>query len=225
MPGIVRIRRANGFTYRHPDGPGQIAAETRERIRKLATPAYNSVWIGPLPNGHLQAVGRDARGRKQYRYHGSWRSTRDEAKFDRLLAFGEILPALRQRVASDLALPGLPRERVLAAIVRLLETTLARVGNPEYARTNTTFGLTTLRNRHVRVKGNRVIFDFRGKHGIQHNIDLADRRLARHRAPLPGFARPGPVFSTRMARLARILKANQVRPARYDDSGKAREIG
>jgi DNA topoisomerase I len=190
MPGIERIRRAQGFIYRHPDGPGKIDAETRERIRKLAIPpAYNSVWICPLPNGHLQAVGRDARGRKQYRYHASWRSTRDAAKFDRLLAFGEILPALRQRVANDLALPGLPRERVLAAVVRLLETTLARVGNPEYARTNCTFGLTTLRNRHVRVKGDRLTFDFRGKHGIQHNINLADRRLAaivRRCRDLPG---------------------------------------
>jgi DNA topoisomerase-1 len=139
----------------------------------------------------LQAVGRDARGRKQYRYHALWRSTRDEAKFDRLVAFGEILPALRQRVASDLALPGLPKERVLAAIVRLLETTRARVGNPEYARTNGTFGLTTLRSRHVRVKGDRLTFDFRGKHGIQHTIDLSDRRLAaivRRCRDLPGQA-------------------------------------
>jgi DNA topoisomerase-1 len=190
MPGIARIRRANGFIYRHPEGPGKLDTETRERIRKLAIPpAYTSVWICPLPNGHLQAVGRDARGRKQYRYHVLWRSSRDEAKFDRLVAFGDSLPALRQRVASDLALPGLPKERVLAAIVRLLETTRARVGNPEYARTNGTFGLTTLRNQHVKVDGYRLTFDFRGKHGIQHTIDLSDRRLAaivRRCRDLPG---------------------------------------
>jgi DNA topoisomerase-1 len=192
MPGILRIRRTSGFIYRHPDGPGKIDNETRERIRKLAIPpAYTSVWICPLPNGHLQAVGRDARGRKQYRYHALWRSARDETKFDRLVAFGETLPALRQRVASDLGLRGLPKQRVLAAIVRLLETTRARVGNPEYARTNGTFGLTTLRNRHVRIAGDRLTFDFRGKHGIQHNIDLTDRRLAaivRRCRDLPGQA-------------------------------------
>ena len=132
-----------------------------------------------IPNGHLQAVGRDVRGRKQYRYHPRWRIVRDEAKYGRMLVFGRVLPEIRRRVAADLGRPGLPREKVLAAIVRLLETTLARVGNEEYAKSNKSFGLTTLRNRHVKVAGTHLTFDFRGKHGIKHHIDLQDRRLSR----------------------------------------------
>ncbi len=136
------------------------------------------MWICRDPNGHLQATGRDARGRKQYRYHPRWRVVRDEAKYGRMLLFGRVLPKIRAQVEHDLALPGLPRRRVLAALVKLLEKTLARVGNEEYARDNKSFGLTTLRNRHTRVEGSRIKFDFRGKHGIDHHLDLQDRRLA-----------------------------------------------
>ena len=151
-----------------------------ERVRKLAIPpAYEDVWICRHANGHLQATGRDARGRKQYRYHAHWREVRDEGKYHRMLVFGRVLPLIRARVDHDLALHGLPRSKVLAAIVRLLEGTLARVGNEEYARQNDSFGLTTLRNRHVKVHGGHMTFDFRGKHGIEHHIDMSDRRLAR----------------------------------------------
>jgi DNA topoisomerase I len=180
QPGIRRRRDAHGFTYLNPDGSEVTDEDTLARIRKLAIPpAYEEVWICRIPNGHLQAVGRDARGRKQYRYHARWRLVRDESKFGKMLVFGRILPEIRRRVAEDLGQPGLPREKVLAAIVRLLEMTLARVGNEEYAKANHSFGLTTLRNRHVRVDGNRIAFDFRGKHGLKHHIDLRDRRLAR----------------------------------------------
>nr|WP_254070471.1 DNA topoisomerase IB [Acidisphaera sp. L21] len=141
-------------------------------------PAYQDVWICQDPKGHLQATGRDARGRKQYRYHPQWRAVRDEAKYDRMLKFGRVLPKIRARVDQDLASQGLSRRRVLAAVVRLLEKTLARVGNEEYARDNKSFGLTTLRTRHSRVEGSRIKFDFRGKHGIEHHLDLQDRRLA-----------------------------------------------
>jgi DNA topoisomerase-1 len=178
-PGISRTRGPEGFTYRTPDG-AEITDESEiARIRKLAIPpAYENVWICRDPNGHLQATGRDARGRKQYRYHPRWRPVRDETKYHRMLAFGAALPKIRTQVAHDLALQGLPRRRVLAAVVRLLEKTLARVGNEEYARDNKSFGLTTLRNRHTRVQGSRVKFDFRGKHGIEHHLELQDRRLA-----------------------------------------------
>jgi DNA topoisomerase-1 len=179
QPGFRRERVRDGFRYVDADGAKITDADTLDRIRRLAIPpAYEDVWICRHANGHLQATGRDARGRKQYRYHPRWRQVRDENKFGRMLVFGAVLPRIRARVAADLALPGLPRRRVLAAIVRLLETTLARVGNEEYARANVSFGLTTLRNRHVRVAGSRLTFDFRGKHGIRHHIDLADRRLA-----------------------------------------------
>jgi DNA topoisomerase I len=180
QPGIRRRRDAHDFTYLNPDGSEVTDEDTLARIRKLAIPpAYEDVWICRIPHGHLQAVGRDARGRKQYRYHARWRLVRDEAKFGKMLVFGRSLPRIRQRVAEDLARPGLPREKVLATVVRLLEMTLARVGNEEYAKANRSFGLTTLRNRHVRVDGNRLAFDFRGKHGLKHHIDLRDRRLAR----------------------------------------------
>ncbi len=190
-PGIGRRpARGGGFEYVNPDGSLVTDEATLLRIRKLAIPpAYRHVWICRLANGHLQAVGRDARGRKQYRYHPRWRLVRDETKYGRMLLFGRLLPRIRARVAADLARPGMPREKVLAAVVRLLETTLARVGNAEYARTNKSFGLTTLRNRHVAVKGSRITFDFRGKHGIMHHIDLADRKLAaiiRRCRELPG---------------------------------------
>ncbi|MBV9653294.1 MAG: DNA topoisomerase IB [Acetobacteraceae bacterium] len=182
-PGIRREKEVNGatatFRYRNPDGSDVTDEKTLARIKSLGIPpAWENVWICRVPNGHLQAVGRDARGRKQYRYHPRWRIVRDEAKYSRMLAFGRVLPEIRRRVAADLAKHGLPREKVLAAIVRLLETTLARVGNEEYAKTNKSFGLTTLRNRHVKVSGTHLAFDFRGKHGIKHHIDLQDRRLA-----------------------------------------------
>src|SRR5258708_32203882 len=169
MPGITRRRAGTGVAYRDPRGQLIRDRSVLKRIRSLAVPpAWTDVWICPDPNGHIQAVGRDARGRKQYRYHPSWRSVRDEAKYGRMLLFARVLPRIRARVEADLALRGLPRQRVLAALVRLLEVALARVGNTEYARENKSFGLTTLRNRHARVRGGSVEFDFRGKHGIQH---------------------------------------------------------
>ena len=178
-PGIKRERTEQGFSFFNPDG-SRIEDEAEiARIKKLAIPpAYTDVWICRDPSGHLQATGRDARGRKQYRYHPKWRVVRDEAKYGHMLVFGRVLPTIRAQVDRDLAAPGLPRRRVLAAVVRLLEKTLARVGNEEYARDNQSFGLTTLRNRHTRVKGSRIAFDFRGKHGIDHHVDLNDRRLA-----------------------------------------------
>ena len=190
-PGVRRIRTNTGFAYCHPDGSRVIDEETLTRIRKLAIPpAYEEVWICPTPNGHLQAVGRDARGRKQYRYHPRWRKVRDEGKYGKMLLFGKALPKIRARVEQDLARAGIPREKVLAAIVRLLETTLMRVGNEEYAKTNKSYGITTLRNRHVKVEGSSHIhFDFRGKHGTEHHIDLRDKRLAsvvRRCQELPG---------------------------------------
>lgn len=189
-PGITRVRTKGGFGYRMPDGSRITDEETLTRIRKLAIPpAYEDVWICLHANGHLQAVGRDARGRKQYRYHPRWRAVRDEAKYGKMLLFGRVLPKIRAQVEQDLARRGLPREKVLAAIVRLLETTLMRVGNEEYARQNASFGLTTLRNRHVKVEGGSIRFDFRGKSGLDHRIDLRDRRLAtivRRCQELPG---------------------------------------
>jgi len=179
-PGIRRRRRGKGFSYL--DAAGQLLRDRRERrrIEALAVPpAWTEVWICPLANGHLQATGRDARGRKQYRYHPDWRAVRDETKFGRMAAFGEALPRLRARLENDLALPGLPREKVLAAVVKLLETTLIRVGNEEYARENESFGLTTMRSRHVDVAGATLRFRFRGKSGREHEVAIADRRLAR----------------------------------------------
>jgi DNA topoisomerase-1 len=150
-----------------------------DRIRRLAIPpAWTDVWICPDPRGHLQATGRDAKGRKQYRYHPDWRATRDETKFDRMQAFARALPILRRRTRADLARPGLPREKVLATIVQLLERSLIRVGNEEYVRQNRSFGLTTLRNRHVKVRGGTLQFHFRGKSGKHHTIDVNDWRLA-----------------------------------------------
>jgi DNA topoisomerase I len=143
-------------------------------------PAWTQVWINPNPRGHIQATGRDARGRKQYRYHDTWRATRDETKFSRMIAFGEALPRIRERVAADLKLPGLPREKTLAIAVRLLDEALIRVGNVEYARENDSYGLTTLRNDHVDVSGEIVHFTFRGKSGKTHDIDVRDRRVARN---------------------------------------------
>jgi DNA topoisomerase-1 len=178
-PGITRVAEKDGWAFFQPDGARITDEGTIARIKKLAIPpAYTDVWICRDPNGHLQAVGRDARGRKQYRYHPRWRVIRDEAKYGKMLVFGSKLPAIRARVEADLARPGLPREKVLAALVRLLERTLARIGNEEYAKSNKSFGLTTLRARHARVEGGTVVLDFRAKHGIQRHIELKDRKLA-----------------------------------------------
>jgi DNA topoisomerase I len=180
MPGIRRRRAGKGFSYLGPDGKALKDRDVLARIRSLAIPpAYTDVWICLLPNGHLQATGRDARGRKQYRYHPRWREVRDETKFGRMLAFSEVLPVIRRRVARDMALDGLPREKVLATVVQLLETTGIRVGNDEYARANRSFGLTTLRDRHVEIKGSTLRFEFQGKSGKTHSVVINDRRLAR----------------------------------------------
>jgi DNA topoisomerase-1 len=180
QPGIRRKRAGKGFRYTGPDGAAIRDEETLRRIRSLAIPpAWQHVWICSRPNGHLQATGRDARHRKQYRYHPRWRATRDETKYERVIDFGRALPHIRERIEQDLARPGLPREKVLATVVRLLETTLIRVGNEEYAKSNRSFGLTTLRDRHVQVDGATLRFEFRGKSGVRHHVDLRDRRLAR----------------------------------------------
>jgi len=192
QPGIRRKRAGKGWSYIGPDGERISDRRKRAWINGLAIPpAWTDVWICPSQRGHIQATGRDSRGRKQYRYHPRWREVRDEAKYDRIIAFGEALPKIRERVQHDLELPGLPRERVLAAVVRLLETTRARVGNEEYARENNSFGLTTLRNRHAEVGERRVRFRFRGKGGKVSDVQLSDRRLARIVArcqELPGQA-------------------------------------
>jgi DNA topoisomerase-1 len=179
-PGITRHPAKNGFDYRLPDGALVRDIDTLRRIRSLVIPpAWTDVWVCPDANGHLQATGRDARGRKQYRYHPRWREVRDEAKYTKLLTFARVLPLIRARVEADLKHRGLPRERVLAAIVRLMEMTLFRVGNAEYAKANKSFGLTTLRDRHVAVDGGHIHISFRGKSGKQHETDINDRRLAR----------------------------------------------
>ena len=179
-PGITRRRSGRGFSYRDPDGALIRDREQLARIRALAIPpAWTDVWICPWPNGHLQASGRDARGRKQYRYHPRWSERRGTDKFDRMLAFAKALPRIRERCDADLELRGLPREKVLAGIVRLLESTLIRVGNDEYARLNRSFGLTTLRDRHAAIEGISIRFRFTGKSGLRHEVGLRDRRLAR----------------------------------------------
>ena len=177
---LTRKPKGKAFAYQGVDGKPIRDPSDLARIKALAIPpAWTEVWICPRADGHLQATGRDAKGRKQYRYHPRWRTVRDESKYDRMMAFADALPAIRKRTDADLARPGLPREKVLAAVVRLLETTLIRVGNEEYARTNRSFGLTTMRDRHVRVGRRSVRFEFRGKSGIKHEIDLSDPRLAR----------------------------------------------
>ncbi|HEX8834876.1 MAG TPA: DNA topoisomerase IB [Abditibacteriaceae bacterium] len=178
--GIRRKKVGKNFSYTGPDGKPIRDEKTLARIRSLGIPpAYRDVWICTLANGHLQATGYDARGRKQYRYHPRWRAQRDETKYTRMMAFGAALPHIRERTKRDLAKQGMPREKVLATIVQLLEKTLIRVGNEEYTRQNKSYGLTTMRNQHVSVEGSHTTFHFKGKSGVRHTIDLHDRRLSR----------------------------------------------
>jgi DNA topoisomerase-1 len=196
VSGIRRLRRpgathpGSAFRYVGPGGAGVRERATLARIKALAIPpAWRDVWICPRDDCHLQATGRDAKGRKQYRYHARWREVRDETKYGRVAAFARALPRIRRRTRHDLARPGLPREKVLATVARLLESTFIRVGNEEYARENESFGLTTLRDRQVRVRGSKLKFKFRGKSGVEHEIELADPRLAaivRRMQDLPG---------------------------------------
>jgi DNA topoisomerase I len=190
-PGIRRLRAGKGFRYLTPENRRLAAAKELKRIASLAIPpAYRDVWISVQPRGHLQATGRDARGRKQYRYHPEWRQVRDSAKFDRMVAFGEALPKLRRKLKRDMSLPGLPREKVLAVVVGILDATRVRIGNTEYARDNKSFGLTTLRNRHVSfIRDGRAVLNFRGKGGVQHEIHIDDKRIVqivRHCQEIPG---------------------------------------
>lgn len=190
QPGYTRKRKGDDFEYFDSDGK-RIRDEARLlRIRRIGIPpAYEDVWICPMPNGHIQATGRDARGRKQYRYHERWREARDENKYDRMVVFGHALPKIRRRVNKDLKQRGLPRSKVLATVVQLLERTFIRVGNDEYAKENKSFGLTTMRNHHVDVKGETLKFSFKGKSGVKHEVDVSDRRLSkiiRQLQDLPG---------------------------------------
>lgn len=180
VPGITRRRCGKHFGYRDPNGATIHDAKTIERIKSLAIPpAWEHVWICPDPNGHIQATGRDAKGRKQYRYHPKFREHRDTVKYERLYDFGQALPSIRRKVAEDMARPALDRDRVVATVVRLLEATLVRVGNEEYARSNKSYGLTTLRDRHARFDRNGMRFVFKAKHGIDTTVEINDRRLAR----------------------------------------------
>ncbi|HVH47939.1 MAG TPA: DNA topoisomerase IB [Labilithrix sp.] len=180
IPGIRRVPCGKGFCYRRPDGTLVRDVATLRRIGSLVIPpAWTKVWICPSEDGHIQATGRDARGRKQYRYHPRFREIRDQTKYERMLAFARVLPRIRAQVDADLGRPGLARDKVLATVVRLLEITLIRVGNEEYARENASFGLTTLRTRHVDVTGSSIRFRFRGKSGIEHSVEVHDRRVAR----------------------------------------------
>ncbi len=206
-PGIRRVESGKGMRYLDAQGRPVRDATTLSRIKALVIPpAWTDVWICKSPDGHLQATGRDERGRKQYRYHAKWRTVRDESKYGRTLSFGRALAKIRRVTGRDLKLPGLPREKVLAAVVQLLETTLIRVGNDQYARENQSFGLTTMRDRHVKVRGETLTFQFRGKSGVKHDIAISDRRTAQ------------------------IVKRCQDLPGQellqyLDESGEARDIG
>jgi DNA topoisomerase-1 len=179
-PGITRLKRGKGFRYAQPNGLPITDAKTLDRIARLAIPpAYSGVWICQKANGHIQATGRDAKGRKQYRYHEKFRSVRESTKYEHMLEFAAALPAVRAKVDAHLAMRGLPREKVLATIVRLLETTMIRVGNADYAKQNQSYGLTTLRNRHVDIEGGQLRFQFKGKSGKQWRLQLKDRRIAK----------------------------------------------
>jgi DNA topoisomerase-1 len=205
--GIRREMGSLGFRYIGVNGRVIRHKAEITRINKLAIPpAWTAVWICPDPRGHIQATGRDAKGRKQYRYHPEWRTYRDENKYDRMIAFADALPKIRRRTNADLARPGLPREKVLATVVQLLEKSLIRVGNDEYAKKNRSFGLTTMRNKHVEVKGSTVKFEFKGKSGVRHSVDVSD------------------------ARLARVVRACQDLPGQelfeyFDEDGERRDVG
>ncbi len=191
LEGIRRERAGKGWVYYAPDGARITSKAERKRINSLAIPpAWTDVWISPDPEGHIQATARDARGRKQYRYHARYREARDKSKFGRMLEFSEILPEIRERVERDLRARDLTRRQILATVVMLLDKTLIRVGNDEYARENRSFGLTTLRDRHVEIKGAKMLFSFRGKSGVDHTVSITDRRLARivqQCQDLPGY--------------------------------------
>jgi DNA topoisomerase I len=189
-PGFTRQRDRSGFIYFDVNGERIVDDAVIQRINSLAIPpAYEDVWICPDPRGHLQATGRDARGRKQYRYHPRWRETRDADKYERMAGFGRALPRIRARVARDLKLPGMPLDKVIAAIVQLLDTTLIRIGSVEYARDNQSYGLTTLRKKHLKIEAGQLSFRFRGKSGIEHDVSVDNpnlRRIVRRCAELPG---------------------------------------
>src|SRR5947207_3343692 len=179
-PGYTIKAKGDDFDWLDADGKLIRDEQRLLRIKRLAIPpAWTEVWVSPSPNGHIQATGRDARRRKQYLYHERWREVRDENKYDRIISFGKALSKIRKRVSHDLKLPGLPREKVLATVVQLLERTFIRIGNEEYARENKSFGLTTMKDRHVEVKGSKLRFRFRGKSGREHEVDVTDRRIAK----------------------------------------------
>jgi DNA topoisomerase-1 len=178
-PGITRHRAGKGFFYRNAAGERITDKKDLDRIRKIVIPpAWTDVWICPFSNGHVQAVGRDTKGRRQARYHPRWREVRDETKYERMLLFGRHLPAIRERVDADLRRHGLPKEKVVAAVVHLLEATLIRVGNEQYAKTNNSFGLTTMLDQHVDVRGSKLEFHFKGKSGVEHQIEFRNRKIA-----------------------------------------------
>jgi len=180
QPGYTRKAKGDDFEYFDTEGKPIRDEQRLLRVKRLAIPpAYTDVWICPSPNGHIQATGRDARGRKQYRYHERWRLIRDENKYEKTVLFAQALPKIRKRVEADLALRGLPRNKVLATVVHLLQRTFIRVGNEEYARENKSFGLTTMKDRHVDIKGSKLRFRFRGKSGKQHEVDMEDRHIAK----------------------------------------------
>jgi DNA topoisomerase-1 len=180
QPGITRVPRDDGFAFHRPDGSAVADERALDRIRKLAIPpAWTDVWICPSPEGHLQATGRDARGRKQYRYHPRFREVREVTKYEHMMAFAKALPDIRAAISRDMALRAMPREKVLATVVYLLETTLIRVGNDDYAKENNSYGLTTLRDRHVAIEGSQLRFEFKGKSGKAWRLQLKDRRVAK----------------------------------------------